>query len=516
MSALLPTIPYDAVATTPSEPAPLPLHVPVARDRSWANWAHTASCRPALAFYPRSAQDLCAIMRYAHAAGRRVRAVGSGHAWSALVPTSDILVSMERLDHVAMDLADPARPRVIVGGGATVRAVNTVLERHGYALPFNVVLESVRFGGLVATGSHGSGWANPTLSDLVHAIEIVDATGALRRFEAGADPDEVLQAARLHLGMFGLTASITLDVQPTFNVRVVNRKLDMRRAMEEVADTFAAHDYAQYFWFPFNREVTLQTSDVTDEAATWTGAHQWRKDLNGWMETGATHLVKPLLVRFPQLTPHFTRLAGASLKAGEHVMRQSDNMLLGRWINSMVPSLNASVSFPPGPRCERVREAWQSAVDLIDAMAGAGKYPVNLAMNTRLFGKSTALLHTIPGAEHEPTCNIQITSFDNQHWEEYKNRLMERWLAIPGSRPHWAKQYQDLPQIASRLRAVYGENLETFLRIREAEGVDPDNIFVNPFLERLAEGRAGVEKGRGQQVAAPAQPGQGGAHDGAA
>jgi hypothetical protein len=62
---------------------------------------------------------------------------------------------------------------------------------------------------------------------------------------------------------------------------------------------------------------------------------------------------------------------------------------------------------------------------------------------------------------------------------------MERWLSIPGSRPHWAKQYQNLPGIASKLRAVYGENLETFLRIRSEENVDPDNLFVNSFLEDL-------------------------------
>jgi hypothetical protein len=169
-------------------------------------------------------------------------------------------------------------------------------------------------------------------------------------------------------------------------------------------------------------------------------------------------------------------------------MSQSDNMLLGRWINSMVPSLNASVSFPPGPGCARLKEAWHIAVDLVEASAKGGTYPVNLAMNTRLFGKNTALLHCVRGDTGETTCNIQITSFDNPHWEAFKGRLMERWLAIPGSRPHWAKQYQGLPQIAQRLRTVYGENLETFLRIRSEEGVDPDNLFVNPFLEELLFG----------------------------
>jgi hypothetical protein len=109
-------------------------------------------------------------------------------------------------------------------------------------------------------------------------------------------------------------------------------------------------------------------------------------------------------------------------------------------------------------------EAQLTAVDLVNARAREGRYPVNLAMNTRLFGKSTALLHCIPGDAHETTCNIQITSFTNAHWEAFKDDLMAQWLALPGARPHWAKQYQDLPQIAGTLRRVYGESLETFLR----------------------------------------------------
>jgi hypothetical protein len=111
-------------------------------------------------------------------------------------------------------------------------------------------------------------------------------------------------------------------------------------------------------------------------------------------------------------------------------------------------------------------------------------------MNTRLFGRNTALLHSIAGEPNDTTCNIQITSFANPHWEEFKDCLMERWLSIPGSRPHWAKQYQNLPGIASRLRAVYGENLQTFLRIREESQVDPDHLFVNPVLEELFFGAA--------------------------
>src|SRR5262249_340167 len=146
-------------------------------------------CRPELSFYPETAEDLIQIVNFAREAGKKVRATGTSHSWSALVPTDDVLVYTKRLNRVTMDLSDESRPRVVVESGATVREVNDVLERHGYALPFNVVLECVRFGGLIATGSHGSGWNNRTLSDLAHSVEVVTASGQLRKFEAGVDSD---------------------------------------------------------------------------------------------------------------------------------------------------------------------------------------------------------------------------------------------------------------------------------------------------------------------------------------
>lgn len=458
------------------------MHIPFKANYRWHNHGKNLSSTVARYYEPASVAEIQQIVQEARLNGRKVRVVGDSHSWSPLAVTQDYLIGTRRMNKILDISTHP--PRITVEPGVTVGDTLRAFIKHDVCLPMNVDLPTLTIGGAVAVGANGFSKTWGTYSEFVEEVELVTGTGEIRTVRKDRDGD-LWRAVACSLGLFGIFTRITLALQPAFNVRVVNRKLDMRQALDEVANTFAAHDYTQYFWFPFNREVTLQTSGVTDEPVTWTRSQQWRKDLNGWMETGATHLAKPLLVRFPKITPHFTRFAGNSMKAGEHIMSQSDNMLLGQWINYMVPSLNASVSFPPGPGCIQVQEAWHAAVELIDASARAGRYPVNLAMNTRLFGKNTALLHSIPGDANEVTCNIQVTSFDNEHWEAFKNALMERWLAIPGSRPHWAKQYQDLPGIAGKLRTVYGENLETFLRIREEERVDPDNVFVNPFLEEL-------------------------------
>lgn len=153
-----------------------------------------------------------------------------------------------RLNRIELDLANPEQPRVRMECGATVAEVNAVLERAGYALPFNVVLESVRFGGLIATGSHGSGWAHPTLSDLVHSIDILAGDGELRHFEAGITPDDVMSAARLNLGMFGLIVRMTLDIQRTWRVRASDQRVPIAEAMARLPELVTTHDNCDFFW----------------------------------------------------------------------------------------------------------------------------------------------------------------------------------------------------------------------------------------------------------------------------
>lgn len=228
-------------------------------NQAWQNWGRTARCQPEFSFYPQRVEDLIQIVEFARERGKQIRVVGSGHSWSGLVPTDGILVYVQQLNKVALDLSDDARPRVVIESGATVKEVNDVLEAHGYALPLNVVLESVRFGGLIATGSHGSGWNNPTLSDLVHAIEIVDAFGRLRRFEAGVDREEVMNAVRLNLGMFGIIYRITMNVQKSWVVHAHDQCLPIEKVFEDLQHLVQIQDNLDLFWWPFSDEFWVKT-----------------------------------------------------------------------------------------------------------------------------------------------------------------------------------------------------------------------------------------------------------------
>ena len=82
---------------------------------------------------------------------------------------------------------------------------STSLRKHNpsLTLPSNVVLDSVRYGGILSLGCHGAATHTWTLPDLVSAIKIVDATGTLHTFTEEKDLLE-FSAATVNLNLLGI------------------------------------------------------------------------------------------------------------------------------------------------------------------------------------------------------------------------------------------------------------------------------------------------------------------------
>src|SRR5258708_3335903 len=78
----------------------IPPNVRYRQHRLWTNWAGTARCRPAFTYYPRYVEDLIQIVHFAQATSRKIRVAATGHSWSALAPTAEILVWVHQLNRV--------------------------------------------------------------------------------------------------------------------------------------------------------------------------------------------------------------------------------------------------------------------------------------------------------------------------------------------------------------------------------------------------------------------------------
>ena len=423
------------------------------QNQTWQNWGRTARCEPELSFYPQRVEDLIQIVEFACAQGKRIRVVGSGHSWSGLVPTDGILVYIQGLNKVTLDLSDGSQPRVVIESGATVKEVNDLLEAHGYALPLNVVLESVRFGGLIATGSHGSGWNNPTLSDLVHAIELVDASGHLRKFEAGKDSDEVMNAVRLNLGMFGIMYRITMDVQKSWIVHAHDQRVPIEQVFLDLRHLVQTQDNFDLFWWPFCDEFWVKTwKRIPNTAITakprYSRADKLISDVGSRVHNGLISFSE----RHPRLTPrlsHFTFKLTPS--QGNKVVDIVEAIHYRRAIEYTRMGC-VEVAFKIDPHFENVKWAIKEVFKQVKTYARRGEYPLNVVMNVRFINNSHCLLSPAFGEGH--TCYIEILGRAKPaDWKRFSGQVAQEWLTLPEAMPHWAKEFQHIPNVIQHIKS---------------------------------------------------------------
>ena len=175
-----------------------------------SNWAGIYDYRAATLLRPTDAREVAEIV----ARATKVRALGSRHSFSDLADTSGELVSIDRF---APDIIVNADAQTVsFSAGLRYGDLATVLQARGWAIHNLASLPHISVAGAVATGTHGSGDRNGTLSAAVADLEFIDGTGALVRL-GRSDPD--FDGAVVSIGALGIVTRITLDIEPTFDVR---------------------------------------------------------------------------------------------------------------------------------------------------------------------------------------------------------------------------------------------------------------------------------------------------------
>lgn len=452
----------------------------------WTNWAGNQHAWPQRIFAPRSSADLVEIVQAAKAQGRRIRVCGEGHSFSSLVPTDDFLVDIRALRRVEVEPDHPDGPRVRVESGASVAEVDAALQAVGLVIPTNVVLSSVRYGGLIATGCHGSGLHQPPLSDFVLAMQVVDGNGCIRTLSDETIGAEAMDAARLNFGLFGIIHSLTLRVEPMFNVHHVDRtRADMADTLRDIKRIVQSHDYCDVYWFPFSPTVWLKTYHRTHLLST-VGPRRFRGERmfqQTGMQIGAR--VCRWLGQNPRHTPNTCRLL-AKLVPSRNVIEPVLGGIHFQTAIEQVHARNMEIGFELDDDFETVRRAWWFAIDLVDRYARQGKWPLNLALNARFLGESRALLSPCHGRKH--TCFMEVMTYrDAKGWDEFVAELGGEWLKLPGAAPHWPKEFEQIPGVFDAIAARYGHNLRRFAQIRNELAIDPSELFVNPLTRRILD-----------------------------
>ena len=406
------------------------------------NWARNYSYTARSLARPTSVAEVQQLVAQSGA----VRALGSRHSFNDLADTTGTLVSLENLD--VETVVDESSATVTVPGGARYGDVATTLQNAGWALHNLASLPHISVAGAVATGTHGSGDRNGTLATAVAALEIVTASGELLTLRRG---DADFDGAVVSLGALGIVTRVTLDIEPTFDVR---QDLYDDLAWSALLDDFDAVTSSAY-------SVSLFTDWLGDTIGTT------------WIKSRADAAAPPQSLLGAPRQP-----AGRHMLPGHpvtNVTRQGG--VPGPWNDRLA---HFKLGFTPSNGDELQSEYLvprRNAVAALEAVRSLGPRIAPLLLITEVRTMRADSLW-LSGAFETDAVGIHFT------WKplEAEVRLLlpaiEALLLPLGARPHWGKVFTAGSDALEELYPRLGEFAALAARL------DPARKFGNAFLER--------------------------------
>ncbi|MEB3369028.1 D-arabinono-1,4-lactone oxidase [Saccharopolyspora mangrovi] len=401
------------------------------------NWAKNLTYRAQRTHRPRDVDEVRRIV----AGAERVKALGSRHCFNDIADTT--------ADHISLD-ALPADVDIDgdlawVPGGMRYGELATHLASSGRALHNMASLPHITVAGATATGTHGSGVGNPSLSAAVAGLDIVRADGELVRLRPG---DRDFAGAVVHLGALGVVTRIGLRVQPAFEVATtVHLELGWDALLGEFeAITSAAYSVSVFTDFDEVVQVWAKARVGQDAPAELFGARPAEVPTHMLRDTGIDNLTEQLGVAgaWHDRLPHFK--AGFTPSDGDELQ---------------------SEYFVPA---EHGAAALAALRPLADKMA-----PLLRISEVRTIAADDLWLSPAHGSD---SVAFHFTWRPAQSAVEALLPDIEAALEPFGGRPHWGKLFTTEP---ADLDLLYPK-LADFRSL--ARRFDPDGKFGNDFLAR--------------------------------
>ncbi|NHC44797.1 D-arabinono-1,4-lactone oxidase [Motilibacter aurantiacus] len=389
------------------------------------------------------------LQRLVAGAGR-VRARGSAHSFNRIADTDGLQLAVESLPSSVEVTTDGSRPTATVRGGVRYAELTGHLEQAGFALHNLGSLPHISVAGACATGTHGSGVTNGGLATAVSGLELVTASGDLLRLDRS---DPRLAGAVVGLGALGVVVGVTLDLEPTYEVRQFVYEGLTGDVLRERLDEVLAAAYSVSLFTDWRGRDVRQAwlKQRVDEPASAVGEPDW---MGAVLADGPRNPV-------PEMSPvHCTEQQGAP----------------GAW-HERLPHFKRGFTPSSG---EELQSEWfvrrQDARAALDALDTIRERIAGVLQISEIRTIAADELWLSPAYQRDCVA-FHFTWIKDTASVTPVVRAVEEQLAPFDARPHWGKVFEMPGRTVSSLY----ERMPDFARL-SAE-LDPDGKFRNAFLE---------------------------------
>ena len=428
---------------------------------SWSNWAGNQTGHPQSVELPRDVEEVSLLVKRAAANGQRVKAVGSGHSFTAAAVTDGVLVKLDRLAGVRE--IDRDAKRVTVHAGTPLHELNRLLAGNGLAMTNLGDIDRQTIAGALSTGTHGTGENLGGLATQIRGLEIVVGDGSVVTCSADERP-ELFAAARVSLGALGVVTAVTLQCEDAFTLVADERPMPVDEVVQRFDEFAHDNEHFEFYWFPHTDRALVKRNNrlrPDEQPQPLSPFREWLEDEA--LANGAFGLICRLGKMRPSMVPNLNRRTASMLSARRFTAPSYEVFVSPRRVRFVemeyaVPRENAGAAF-------------QAIRDVIDRESLQVSFPIE----ARVVAPDDITLSTASGRQ---TAYFAIHMFRGEPFEKYF-RAVEAAMKELGGRPHWGKMHW---RTAEDLRPVY-PRFDEFVAQRDA--VDPGRVFANAYLEQV-------------------------------
>lgn len=516
---------------------------------TFRDWSQRQEVQPYVTFFPKTKLDIVRIIKWARRERKHVRCCGFRHSWTPtfVTSTSDVLISMIRPEckveeflsiwkspptehqalHAIQFVGKKDECLVKVGAAVDNETFRKWCNAHSVTLPLNVILVENILAGTTSMCCHGSGIHNPTISDCVHAMELVDSEGRLRTFSRDKRSHRhILNAMAGSFGLFGVIVSLTMKCEPMSYAqfapfvapveRIIPRS-DAKGSSDREFETLILDSYYnEFFLFAYQKDIFVNCwkndGDARHVVAFPSQEVERSEKLKSFMAEFANSAmvsdVLPSNVQAHILGTLGMRTLSALSGKDPLILSLPDALHFQRGVhNFRVTDFECEIPIPPSkadtkkPDLMVVRKAWWIVSDLMDEYKKQGLSPVKLCVEMRIMGGSNIIM--APQRGNHWTCALEVLSLAStprEEWIGFCNLLIERWQLLLDEyklgplKPHWAKENHLLTfkkgiSAAEYLRLSYRRQIEEFNAARKEAQIDlaSPSMFMNSWWRNIFE-----------------------------
>ncbi|GAB4854300.1 L-gulonolactone oxidase 3 [Ancistrocladus abbreviatus] len=249
------------VSTTDAVPPPSPVQCNATGctiHNAYGIWGDRKDCHAATIAYPKTEEELRRAVAGAHQNKQKVKVVTKfSHTIPKLAcPSASETMIISTEDYNSMVAVDLENLAVTVDSGVALRDLINKVEEAGLSLVSAPYWEGVSVGGLISTGAHGSSWwgRGGSVHDHVIGISLVVAANESQgyakivRFESR--DDELLNAAKVSLGVLGVISKITFSLEPAFKRSITYNFTDDGSIEDEFMEHAKKYEFGDIQWYP--------------------------------------------------------------------------------------------------------------------------------------------------------------------------------------------------------------------------------------------------------------------------